>query len=120
METDILLSGKSIFLVRAIWLLVETIVGIRSKQSKEELIVASGQLIFWLMKTIFFLHFLEAPASDFFASFFRSSRNAFFTEILHWKQKAGKTWLVEMGFLLVKTNFFCSEIFPSRGNCHCN
>ena len=56
-ETDILLSGKSIFLVRAIWLLVETITGIRSKQSKEELIVASGQQVFWLMKTIFFPHF---------------------------------------------------------------
>ena len=53
-ETDILLSRKSIFLVRAIWLLVATIIGNRSKQSKKELIVASGQLIFWLLKTIFF------------------------------------------------------------------
>ena len=34
-QTDFLLSGKSIFLVRAILLLVESIIGIRSKQSRE-------------------------------------------------------------------------------------
>ena len=44
--------------------LVETVIGIRGKQfSKKELILASGQLILRLVETIFFLHFLETPAS---------------------------------------------------------
>ena len=43
------------FLVRAILLLVETIIGIRRKQfSNKELISASEQLIFRLVETIFF------------------------------------------------------------------
>ena len=54
-ETDFPLSRENIVLVRAILLLVGTIIGIGSKQSKKELILASGQLIFWLVKTIFFL-----------------------------------------------------------------
>ena len=42
------------FLVRAIFQLVEAIIGIREKQfSKKELITASGQLILWLGKTTF-------------------------------------------------------------------
>ena len=42
-QTDFLLSGKSIFLVRAILLLVESIIGIRSKQfSKKELNLAKN------------------------------------------------------------------------------
>ena len=46
--------------------LVETIIGIRGKQfSKKELILASEQMIFRLVETIFFLHFLETPASFF-------------------------------------------------------
>ena len=73
-QKDFLLSGKSIFLVRAILLLVETIIGIKSKQSKKELILATGQLIFWLVETIFSFHFLEAPASN---SFFRLVERAF-------------------------------------------
>ena len=44
-QTDFLLSGNSIFLVRAILLLVETIIGIRRKQfPNKKLIVASGQM----------------------------------------------------------------------------
>ena len=36
------------------FLLVESIIGIRGKQfSKKELIIAAGQLIFWLVETIF-------------------------------------------------------------------
>ena len=43
------------FLIRAIFLLVEAIIKIRGKQfSKEKIIIASRQLIFWLMETIFF------------------------------------------------------------------
>ena len=53
-QTDFLLSGKSMFLVRAILLLVETIIGISSKQSNKDLILASGQVIFWLVEVIFF------------------------------------------------------------------
>ena len=53
-QTDFLPSGNSIFLVRAIFLLVETIIGIRRKQfSKKEIILVSGQLIFWLVETTF-------------------------------------------------------------------
>ena len=53
-QIDFLLSGKSMFLVRAILLLVETIIGISSKQSNKDLILASGQVIFWLVEVIFF------------------------------------------------------------------
>ena len=86
-QTDFLLSGKSIFLVRAILLLVENITGIRSKRSKKDLILASGQLIFWLMETIFFSVFQRLlPVMTFFRlmktsflmkSFIPASRNGF-------------------------------------------
>ena len=54
-EMDFLSSGNSVFLIRAIFLLVEAIIGIRGgKQfSKKELIIASGQLIFWVVEAIF-------------------------------------------------------------------
>ena len=53
-QTDFMLSRNSIFLVGAILLLVETIVGIRRKQfSNKKLILDCGQLIFWPVKTIF-------------------------------------------------------------------
>ena len=54
-ETDFLSSGNCL-LIRAIFLLVEAIIGIRGgKQfSKKELIIASGQLIFLLVETMFF------------------------------------------------------------------
>ena len=40
--------------MRTMFLLVESIIGIRGKQfSKKELIIAAGQLIFWLVETIF-------------------------------------------------------------------
>ena len=96
---------KKYIFVRAILLLVETIIGIRSKQSKKELILASEQMIFQLVKIIFFLHFSETPA------FFPFNGNVFFNEILHsgwWKRI----------FWLVETHFFCSEVFPSSGNRH--
>ena len=64
METDFLPSENNVFLVRAIMLLVENIIGIRNKQfSKREFILASGQLIFWLVETNF-SHFSETPARD--------------------------------------------------------
>ena len=79
-ETDFL-SSENYFLTGAIFLLVETIIGIRRKQfSKKKLILASGQLISRPLKTIFSLHFLETPASD---SFFPSIGKVFFNEILH-------------------------------------
>ena len=112
-QTDFLLSGKSIFLVRAILLLVETIIGIRCKQSKKELILASGQVSFWLVKTIFSLYFSEN-----LASFFPSSENVFFNEILQWERKKETSWLVQTHFLRVETHFFCSEVFPSSGNTY--
>ena len=53
---------------------MEAIIGIRRKQfSNKELIIANGQLIFWLEETIFFLYFSETPASDSF--FLLSSGN---------------------------------------------
>ena len=56
------------FLVIAIFLLVEAIIEIRGKQfPKEKLIIASGQLIFWLMEIIFFSIFERLlPVIDFF------------------------------------------------------
>ena len=40
--------------MRTMFLLVESIIEIRGKQfSKKELIIAAGQLIFWLVETIF-------------------------------------------------------------------
>ena len=47
--------------------------------NKEKLILASGQLIFWLVETISFLHFSDTPTND---SFFPSSGKVFFSEIL--------------------------------------
>ena len=44
-------------------LLVEAFFSLTEAQF-EELILASEQLIFWLVETIFFLHFSETPASD--------------------------------------------------------
>ena len=69
---------ETVFSVNAISLLEETIIGIRRNQFWEKkLILASGQLIFRLVKTIYFLHFLETPAS-----FFPSSGKALFREIV--------------------------------------
>ena len=68
--------------------------GIRKKQSWEkEFVLASGQLIFWLVE-IFFLLFGETLAS----------------EILHFNQRKRIIWQVE-------TVLFCLEAFPSIGNC---
>ena len=58
LQIDFLPSGNSIFLVSAISLLVETIIGIKRKQFwEEDVIFDSGQLIF-------LLHFPETLASD--------------------------------------------------------
>ena len=65
-QTDFLLSGKSIFLARAILLLVETIIGIRSNQSKKELILTYWTADFLANGNHFFLHFSETPASEIF------------------------------------------------------
>ena len=54
-QTDFVPCRNSIFFARVNLLLVETITVIRRKQfSKKELILASGQMIFWLVETIFF------------------------------------------------------------------
>ena len=64
----------------AVFMLVETIIGIRGKQlSKKELILASGQLIFRLVETVFFSPFFFQTS----ASFFPSSGKVFFNEIVH-------------------------------------
>ena len=78
-QTDFLPSGNTIFWVRAILLLVESILdlGGNSFQRKSLLLLMdnrfSGQ---WKPS---FLHFSETPASDFFSV----NRNVFLTEILH-------------------------------------
>ena len=47
--------------------LVETIIEITGKQfSKKELILASGQVIFWLVKINFFLSIFRRPVQVFF------------------------------------------------------
>ena len=79
-QTDFLLRGKSIFLARATLLLVETIIGIRSNQSKEELILTYWTADFLANGNHFFLHFSETPASEIF---FRLVENVFFNENFH-------------------------------------
>ena len=71
METDFLSSGNSVFL----------------QFSKKEPINASGQLIFWLVETIFFSIF-QTPASD---SFFSRLVETMF-------QENPSFWLVETDF----------------------
>ena len=66
MQTEFLVSRNSIFFVAAILLLEDTIIG--KQFSKKDLILASGQLIFWLVKTAFFSIFSETTVSD---TFFR-------------------------------------------------
>ena len=110
MQTDFLLSRKCIFLVRLFCCQQKPLLELGVNSLKKELILASGQLIFQLVKTILFLHFSETAVSD---SFFPSSGNVFFNEILHSSQ-----W--KRIFRLVETHFVCSEVFPSSGNRHCN
>ena len=102
MQTGFLPSGNSIFLVSAISLLAETIIGTRKKKfSEKELILASGQLIFWLVDIIFFLPFSETLANN---SCFPSSGSVFFNKIRHsdWRKRI---------FWLVETVFFCAGVF---------
>ena len=102
---------KQYFLVSAIALLLETIIGIRRKQFWEkELIVASGQLIFWLVEIIFFSIFWRLLSV---IVYLPSSGSVFFNVILHFEQWKRIFWLVE-------TVFFCLEVFPSSGNRHLN
>ena len=54
MEKDFLSSRNNVFFVGAIFLLVETIIGIWGKQfSMKELNITSGELIFWLVQNHF-------------------------------------------------------------------
>ena len=54
MEKNFLSSRNNVFFVGAIFLLVETIIGIRGKQfSMKELNITSGELIFWLVQNRF-------------------------------------------------------------------
>ena len=77
-ETDFL-SKENCFLIRAIFLLVETITGIRRKQfSKRKLILGSRQLISRLMETFFFSIF-----QGLLLFFFSSIEKVLCNEILH-------------------------------------
>ena len=77
-ETEFL-SSANCFLIKAIFLLEETIIGIKGKLfSNKNLILASGQLISPLLETIFSLHFSETPDS-----FILSIGKVFFNKILY-------------------------------------
>ena len=96
-QTDILPSGNSIF-----WSVL--------LHWEKELILASGELIFWLVKIIFFSIFQRLLPM---IVYFLSSGSVFFNKILHsdsWKRI----------FWLVETVFICSEVFSSSGNRHLN
>ena len=108
-------SRKSIFLVRATLPPVGTITGISSKQSKKELYSWLSTTDFLVSENHFFPIFKRLPVI-----FFRLVEMSFLNEILIWKQKVETSWLVGMDCLLVKAHFFCSEVFASSGNCHCN
>ena len=78
LQTDFLPSGNSIFLVSAISLLVETIIGIKRKQLWEkDVIFDSGQLIFWLVEIIFFSIFQKLLPV---IVYFPSNGSVFFTK----------------------------------------
>ena len=71
-------SQRQCFLIRAVFLLVETIIGIRGKQfSNKKLILPSGKLNFRLVETIFSSIFRD------FCYFFPPSGEVFFNKILH-------------------------------------
>ena len=73
---------ETVFLVSAILLLVETIIGIRRKQFWEkEIIAAIEQLMFWLMEIIFFSIFQKLLLG---IVYFPSSGSVFFNEIFHY------------------------------------
>ena len=84
-------------MVSAISLLVETIIGIRRKQFWEkELILASGQRIYWLVEIILFFIFQKLLPG---IVYFPSNWSVFFNGIFHsnwWKRIF---WLVETVFL---------------------
>ena len=67
METDFLFGGNSVFWSELFFCWWKLLLELGGKQfSKKELIIASGQLLFWLVENIFFLYFSETPASDSF------------------------------------------------------
>ena len=60
MEKDFLSSRNNVFFVVAIFLLVETTIGMWGKQfSRKELNITGGQLIFWLVQNHFFSKFIR-------------------------------------------------------------
>ena len=69
MEKDFLSSRNNVFFVVAIFLLVETIIGIWGKEfSMKELNITSGQLIFWLVQNHFVLLFSDFSMKPFISA----------------------------------------------------
>ena len=68
----------------------------------KELILASGQLIFWVLKNIVFAFF-----TDSYRQFFTVQQKLLF-------QQNPLFRLVQMDFLAIRNRFLCSEVFPSR------
>ena len=69
MEKDFLSSRNNDIFVGAIFLLVETIIGIWGKQfPMKELNITSGQLIYWLVQNHFFLHLSDFSMKPFISA----------------------------------------------------
>ena len=69
MGKELLSSRNNVFFVRAIFLLVETIIGIWGKQfSMKELNITSGELRFWLVQNHFFLLFSDFSMKPFISA----------------------------------------------------
>ena len=70
MEKDFLSSRNNVFFVGAIFLLVETAIGIWRKQfSMKEGNITSGQLIYWLVQNhFFFLHLSDFSMKPFISA----------------------------------------------------
>ena len=72
MEKDFLSSRNNVFFVGAIFLLVETAIGIWGKQfSMKEGNITSGRLIYWLVQnfsTFFFLHLSDFSMKPFISA----------------------------------------------------
>ena len=67
-QTSFFVYWKDCFILK-FFLLVETIIGILGKQfSTKELNITSAQLIFWLVKNHFFLHFSNFSIKPFISS----------------------------------------------------
>ena len=103
------------FLIKVIFLLLETIIGLLGKQfSKKELNFASGKLIIWLVGTIFF-HFLRQQSTVASRSSFSFNWNIFLRA--YSCQWAMIFWLVETIFFLHFSETPASNsFFPPNGN----